>query len=64
MEFTELELFLLEMALDEVTWRMSIDSPNYQRFDLLSQKVTAIRLAQKHSDGSNGLGASIETGID
>lgn len=62
MHFTEVELFLLEMALDETMCRIYIDSPNYQRFELLSQKVRGYRIALEHSNDSsdNGLGASSE----
>jgi len=60
MEFSETELFLIEMAIDEVMCRMNPNSPNYQRFELLNQKVRGQRLAKEHSNGTNGLGASSE----
>lgn len=62
MDFTEVELFLIEMAIDEVMWKLAPNSPNYQKFELLNQKVRGYRIALEHSDDSNdnGLGASSE----
>ena len=48
MNFTEVELFLIEMAIDEVMWKLAPNSPNYQKFDLLNQKVRGYRLVQEH----------------
>lgn len=66
MNFTEVELFLIEMAIDETMCRIYTDSPNYRRFELLSQKVRGYRIAQEHSndDNDNGLGASSEIEVD
>lgn len=60
MNFTEIELFLIEMAIDEVMWKLDPGSPNYKKFDLLNQKVRGQRLLQNHLNGDNGLGASSE----
>lgn len=61
MNFTEIELFLIEMAIDEVMWKLVPNSPNYERYKLLNQKVRGQRLLQNHlNDGDNGLGASSE----
>lgn len=47
-EFTSDELFLLEMALDEVLWRLTDSSnPTYQRYQLLEQKIYAARFTLK-----------------
>lgn len=42
--FSEDELFLLEMAIDEVLWRIQdYNSPWYQRYNLLNQKINSLR---------------------
>lgn len=47
MKFTEIELFLIEMALDEVLWKLTPGSPAYQRYDLLNQKINSLRKQMK-----------------
>lgn len=49
-EFTETELFLIEMAIDEVLWKLAPNSPNYTKYDLLNQKVRGRRLAMFKKD--------------
>ena len=57
LDFTYDELFLLEMALDEVLWRIeNPNNPTYQRYRLLEQKIysarTGIRLDPQDADKS------------
>lgn len=42
-ELTYDELFLLEMAVDEVLWKLNDNSPSYQRYKLLDIKINAQR---------------------
>lgn len=49
-EFTETELFLIEMAVDEVLWKLEPNGPNYIKYDLLNQKVRGHRLAMSKKD--------------
>lgn len=42
-ELTYDELFLLEMAVDEVMWKLPENSPMYQRYKLLDIKINAQR---------------------
>jgi hypothetical protein len=43
-EFSKDELFFIEMALDEVLYRLSDpNSPAYQRFKLVDDKVYSLR---------------------
>ena len=51
MNFSEVELFLIEMAIDEVMWKLTPNSPNYKKFDLLNQKVRGYRYVQEHLKG-------------
>lgn len=41
--FSDDELFLLEMACDEVCYKLSHDSFMYNKFDILSRKVREMR---------------------
>lgn len=42
-ELTYDELFLLEMAVDEVMWNLKDKSPAYERYKLLDVKINALR---------------------
>ena len=42
-ELTYDELFLLEMAVDEVMWHLKDKSPAYERYKLLDVKINALR---------------------
>lgn len=42
-EFSDVELFLIEMALDEVLWKLEVDSPMYKKFSLMNLKVHGLR---------------------
>ena len=43
-EFSETELYLIEMAIDEVLYKFSDpNSPAYQRFKLIDDKVYSLR---------------------
>ena len=42
-ELTYDELFLLEMAVDEVMWKLAENSPMYQRYKILDMKINAQR---------------------
>lgn len=42
-ELTYDEMFLLEMAVDEVMWKLPENSPMYQRYKLLDVKINALR---------------------
>ena len=42
-ELTYDELFLLEMAVDEVMWHLKDKSPAYERNKLLDVKINALR---------------------
>ena len=42
-ELTYDELFLLEMAVDEVMWNLKDKSPAYERYKLLDVKLNAQR---------------------
>jgi hypothetical protein len=53
MNFTEIDLFLIEMAIDEVMWKLPPDNPNYKKFDLLNQKVRGYRLVMEHMNGED-----------
>lgn len=53
MNFTEIELFLIEMALDEVTWKLPPNSPTCKKFELLNQKVRGYRLVLEHMNGED-----------
>lgn len=50
--FTEIDLFLLEMAIDEVMWKLTPNSPSYNTFDSLSQKVRGCRLDLKKQEAT------------
>ena len=50
MEFTETELFLIEMAIDEVMWKLDPSSPTCIRYNLLNKKVRGLRLAKEHKE--------------
>ena len=55
MDFTEIELFLIEMAIDEVMWKLTPNSPNYNKFGLLNEKVRCQRLLKaKFNDKPEG----------
>jgi len=46
--FTEDELFLMEMALDEVLWRITdTNNPTYKRYKLLEDKIYSARINLK-----------------
>ena len=51
-KFSEEELFLIEMALDEVLYKLqNVDSPMYHKFDLVNHKIYSLRQSEKgHSD--------------
>lgn len=38
-ELTYDELFLLEMAVDEVLWKLDVNSPSYQRYHRLNEML-------------------------
>lgn len=42
-KFTLRDLFLLDMAIDEIMGRFKRDSANYMKYDLLSHKITMLR---------------------
>lgn len=42
-ELTYDELFLLEMAVDEVLWKLDVNSPSYQRYHRLNELLYAQR---------------------
>ena len=42
-EFSDAELFLIEMALDEVLYKLEVGSPMYKRFSLMNLKVYGLR---------------------
>lgn len=42
-KFTLKDLFLLDMAIDEIMGRFKRDSANYMKYDLLSHKITMLR---------------------
>ena len=42
-ELTYDELFLLEMAVDEVLWKLDVNSPSYQRYHRLNEMLYAQR---------------------
>ena len=42
-ELTYDELFLLEMAVDEVLWKLDENSPSYQRYHRLNELLYAQR---------------------
>lgn len=41
-KFTLKDLFLLDMAIDEIMGRFKRDSANYMKYDLLSHKITML----------------------
>lgn len=48
MSFTEDELFLMEMALDEVLWRITdTNNPTYKRYKLIEDKIYSARINLK-----------------
>lgn len=48
MRFTEDELFLIEMALDEVLWRITdTNNPTYKRYKLIDDKIYSARINLK-----------------
>ena len=48
MRFTEDELFLIEMALDEVLWRITdTNNPTYKRYKLIEDKIYSARINLK-----------------
>lgn len=42
-KFTLNDLFLLDMAIDEIMDRFKRDSANYMKYDLLSHKIAMLR---------------------
>ena len=42
-ELTYDDLFLLEMAVDEVLWKLDVNSPSYQRYHILDDMLYAQR---------------------
>lgn len=48
-ELTYDELFLLEMAVDEVLWKLDVNSPSYKRYHILNEML----YAKRKSFGSN-----------
>jgi hypothetical protein len=52
-ELTYDELFLLEMAVDEVLWKLDVNSPIYQRYHRLNEMLYAqrIRLHSRYEKG-------------
>ena len=42
-KFTLKDLFLIEMAIDEIMGRFKRDSANYMKYELLSHKITMLR---------------------
>lgn len=44
------ELFLIEMALDEILWKMDSSSPTYNRFAAIDKLINSTRVKAETSD--------------
>ena len=50
-KFSEVELFLIEMALDQALYTISdINSPIYKTFDQLDKKIYSLRVKANQED--------------
>ena len=52
-ELTYDELFLLEMALDDVLWRLEENSPSYRKFSELNKLLYAARMSFNKKEEKN-----------
>jgi len=52
-ELSHEELFLIEMALDEVLVKFTPDSKLYEKFHLVDQKIYSIRKASESSTSTD-----------
>lgn len=41
--FSQDDLFILELALDETMWKLDVGSPLYEKFKLMNQKIYSAR---------------------
>ena len=52
-ELTYDELFLLEMAIDEVLWKLEENSPSYQKFRELNELLYTQRMSFNKKEKKN-----------